>query len=774
MAGFTYIGKRITRSDVLEKVTGRAIFAVDLKIPDMLYGMILRSPYAHARIKSVDTSQAEKIAGVKAVLTRNDVAGRFSNYGIVITDQSIVAIDKVRYIGDPVAAVAAIDIFTAEKALSLINIEYEELPSVLTIDQALAAAAPLVHDKILPIPPLKALLNPIEGTNICTHFTLRHGNIEQGFKASDSVFEDTFTTEPVQHATLETHCTLAKVLEGPRIELWSNNQDPSNVQAQLSQIFHVPLSSIRMVVPYVGGGFGAKIGPKLEPIAVALAWKAGRPVKVSCSREEDFFTISRHGSKVTIKTGVRKDGTLVAREMAVYFDKGAYADIGPVVSKNSGFSAGGPYRIPHVQIDAYNVYTNKVPAGAMRGFGIPQVAWAYEQQMDIIAEKLRIDPLVLRKKNLLEDTDTLYTGETIEATGFAQLLDKAAEGIDWHDRKKDRTNKIKARGKGISIALKGTATPSTSSALLKMHADGSVNVICNTVEMGQGIRIVFKQIVAEELGLPLEKVLVLDPDITVAPFDTGTYSSRSTFHMGNAILLAVEDLKRQLLDVASVMLGAEKLDLEFSGESINVKEIPDRSVPLAQAVKGAGVNRGSLTGCGTYQTKGTIEPGTGQGTASFYWMSASGGVEVEVDRETGSTKIIKYVGVVDAGKVINPMNVEQQNMSSIVMSLGQIFTERMIYDDKGTLLNRSFVDYKIPTVKDLPDEIVAVATEVANHKGPYGAKGIGEVMIVPPMAAIANALYQATGIRFKDLPITQEKILQKLMEMGEGKSASST
>ena len=773
MGTFKYIGKRVTRSDVFEKVTGRAIFAVDLKIPDMLYGKILRSPYAHARIKNIDTSQAEKIPGVKAVLTRSDIDGRFSNYGVVITDQSIVAIDKVRYVGDPVAAVAAVDIFTAEKALSFINIEYEELPGVFTIDQALAADAPLVHDKILPIPPLKALLDPVEGTNICTQFKVRHGDVEQGFKASDVIFEDTFTTEPVQHATLEPHCSLAKVLEGPRIELWSNNQDPSNVQAQLSQIFHVPLSSIRIVVPYVGGGFGAKIGPKLEPIAVALAWKAGRPVKVTCSREEDFFTISRHGSKVTIKTGVKKNGTLVAREMAVYFDKGAYADIGPVVSKNSGFSAGGPYRIPHVKIDAYNVYTNKVPAGAMRGFGIPQVAWAYEQQIDIIAEKLGMDPLVLRKKNLLENMDMFYTGEIIESIGFGELMDKAAEGIEWQGGKRESTNKIKSRGKGLSISLKGTATPSTSSALIKMHTDGSVNVICNTVEMGQGIRTVFKQIVAEELGLPFEKVLVLDPDVAVAPFDTGTYSSRSTFHMGNAILLAVEDLKKQLLDAASVMLDAEKVDLEFSDGSINVKEIPDRSVSLAQAVKGTGVNRGSLTGSGIYQTKGTIEPGTAQGIASFYWMSASGGVEVEVDRETGSTKIIKYVGVVDAGKVINPMNVEQQNMSSIVMSLGQIFTERMIYDEKGMLLNPNFVDYKIPTVKDLPDEIVAVATEVTNHKGPYGAKGIGEVMIVPPMAAVANALYQATGIRFKDLPITQEKILLKLIEMEEGKTASS-
>jgi len=734
----------------------------------MLYGKILRSPCAHALVKRIDTSRAEKITGVKAVLTRDDVEGKFGNYGMVMTDQSIVALDKVRYVGDPVAAAAAVDPFTAEEALRALDVEYEELPSVLTIDDALAPNAPLVHDMMLPNPVLKALLNPVEGTNICTHFKVRQGDVHQGFNASDFIFEDTFTTEPVQHATLEPHCSLAKVIDGQRIELWSNNQDPSNLQAQLSQIFHIPLSSIRIVVPCIGGGFGAKIGPKLEPITVALAWKARRPVRVSCSREEDFFTISRHGSRVRIKTGVKKDGTMVAREISIYFDKGAYADIGPVVSKNSGFSAGGPYRIPHVKIDAYNVYTNKIPAGAMRGFGIPQVAWAYEQQMDIIAEKLGIDPLALRKKNLLQDRDTFYTGEVIEDVDFGELMDKVALGIGWHSAKKENTNKIRSRGKGISIGLKGTATPSTSNVLIKMHADGSVSVICNTVNMGQGIHGVFKQIIAEELGLPLEKVLVLDPDVSVAPFDTGTYSSRSTFHMGNAILLAVEDLKNQLLDSASVLLNAEKVDMEFSGGSIAVKEMPDRAVPLAQAVRGAGFPRGSLTGRGLYQTKGTIEPGTAHGVASFYWMSAGGGVELEVDRETGSVKIIKYVGAVDAGKMINPMNVEQQNISSIVMSLGQIFTERMIYDPKGALLNSNFVDYKIPTAKDLPDEMIVIATEVMHHKGPYGAKGIGEVMIVPPMAAVANALYQATGIRFKDLPLTREKILLKLIEMEEG------
>ena len=769
MSPSRYVGKGITRSDALEKAMGRALFAVDLKLPDMLCGRILRSPFAHARIRAIDASRAMSLPGVKAVITREDIEGRLGQYGMTITDQSVVATDKVRFVGDPVAAVAAVDADTAEEALSCIDVQYEELPCLLTIEDALAPGAPLLHDHIMAVPPLRDLLAPEQGTNICTHFKLRHGDVEEGFRRSALLFEDTFTTEPVYHATLEPHCAIAKVLPGPRIEVVSNNQDPSNLQAQLSQVFGVPQSSIRIVIPYVGGGFGSKISPKLEPIAVALAWKAARPVKLVLDREEDFLMITRHGTKVVIKTGVAKDGTLVARQIAVYFDKGAYADIGPVVTKNSGLTAAGPYRIPHVKIDAYSVYTNKVPGGAMRGFGIPQVAWAYEQQMDIIAERLGLDPLELRQKNLLVEGDLFHSGQVMEDIALGQLLDRAAAGIGWGDQGRKLGTKagIVSRGKGISIGMKGTGTPSTSGALVKMHADGSVSLMCNTVEMGQGIRTVFSQIIADELALPIEKILVADPDVTVAPFDSGTQSSRSTFHMGNAILLATGDLKRQLLDAASVMLDAPQEELEFADGSIRVKEVPDKSLPLALAVKGPGVSRGSLTGRGTFQTSGTIAPGTAQGIASFFWMSAAGGVEVEVDRETGVTKVLRYVGVVDAGRMINPSNIEQQNMGSIVMALGQAFTERLIYGQKGELLNADFVDYKIPTIKDLPDELIASALEVTNRNGPYGAKGIGEVMIVPPLPAIANALYRATGVRFRSLPLTPEKVLEGLMEMEE-------
>jgi CO/xanthine dehydrogenase Mo-binding subunit len=764
MERFKYIGQGIARSDALEKVTGKALFAADMKVPNMLYGKILRSPFAHARIKRVDPSAAEKIYGVKAVLTRDDIDKRFNPYGRAVKDQDIVAIDKVRYIGDPVAAIAAVDICTAEEALSLIKVEYEELPPIFTIDEAIASNAPLIHDKFLVEPVLKNIVTPIQGTNICNHSMLRHGDIEKGFRESDFVFEDIFTTEPNQHGALELHSSIASVFPGSRIEVISNNQTPSNIQVQLSQVFNLPQSSIRIIVPTLGGGFGSKLGLRLEPLAIALAIKAGRPVKVMLSREEEFFTVLRHGSKTIIKTGVKRDGTIMAREMAIYLDTGAYADFGPIVSYHTSHTAGGPYRIPHLKIDTYCVYTNKVPAGAMRGFGVPQASWAYEQQIDIIAAKLKMDSLEIRRKNIIRSGDIFHTGIIMEDMGFDQVLEKTAAGIGWTETQTRRVPIAKYRGKGISVTLKGTATPTTSAADVKMNSDGSTILICNTVEMGQGSQTILRQILAEALGLPLEKVAVQYPDTNVAPFDFGTFSSRSTFHMGNATLLAAENLKKQLLASAAIILDAEEEDLIFKEGFIQVKNAPNRSVSFAQAVIGHGVNRGSLKSSGLYQTKGHMDKETGQSAGSSFWMEGGGGAEVEVDMETGLVETIKYIGVTDVGKAINPVMVEQQISGCIVMGLGGTFTEQIVYNEQGLLLNPNFIDYKIPTVKDLPNQMIGRFIEVPSRRGPYGAKGIAEASLMPPMPAIANAIHQAIGVRIKDFPITPEKILRNLSE----------
>jgi CO/xanthine dehydrogenase Mo-binding subunit len=762
MKPFKYIGRHLPSSDAMEKVTGTASFVTDIKVPNMLYGRFLRSPYAHARIKHVDASRALRIPGIKVVLTGDDSKANYGPFGGAIMDQTIVATEKVRYIGDPVAAVAAVDGSAAEEALSLIKVEYEELPAVLTVDEAIRPDSILIHEEIVPLPAYKHLFSPRMGTNICNHFKLRHGDVERGFGESDFVFEDEFTAKPVQHVPLEYHCSIARVNAGPWIEVITNTQTPSTLQEQLSRLFRIPQSHMRVTVPHVGGGFGSKQGPRLEPAAIALAWMAGRPVKMIIHREEEFLTVSRHGSRVIIKTGVKRDGTLMAREMRIYLDTGAYADYGPIVCKNVGYAAAGPYRIPHVRTDSYCVYTNKVPAGAMRGFGVPHVAWAYEQQIDMIAAKLRMDPMAIRKKNLLRNGDVFHTGSIVRDFSLDQTLDKVEKNIDWKRGAKGSTHGDSFGGKGIAMGFKSTATPSTSTADIKMNSDGSVSLICNTVDIGQGSRQILKQILAEGLGIPPETIIYPDPDTSVCPFDLGVFSSRATFHMGNAILLAVKDLQNQLLDSAAMILRVGRDQLEIVDGIIRVKDDPNRSVPLARAVIGTGTYRGSLRGYGTYQTEGFIDKETGQGEASFYWMDGSGGAEVEVDQENGATKVIKYIGVADAGKAINPVYVEQQIVGSIVMAIGQTFTEQMLYNEQGMVLNPSLLEYKVPTVKDLPKEIMGAYVEIPIPRGPFGAKGVAEINLVPVLPAVANAIFHATGIRVLDLPITPEKILEGL------------
>ncbi len=431
----TEIGKSYRRLDYETKVTGRAQYLADMSVPGMLHGKILRSPYPHARITRIDATKAEKVPGVMAVLTRDDILhdqGIEPFYGPVFKDQTIVATEKVRHVGDPVAAVAALTVDAAEAALKLIEVDYEELPAVLNIDDALKAGAMLVHDSVkLPASGFADLadLKPIDGTNLCTHFRLNRGDIDKGFADADQVFEDTFTLPATQHCFLETHACIASVEPGGRITVWATTQNPFVVRTQLANIFKVPVAKVRVIVPYLGGGYGGKVYPKVEPITVALSQKAGRPVRLVLSREEVFYTITKHAAVIRMKTGVKKDGTLIARECEIHLDTGAYAEIGPRVAKKSGYTAAGPYKIPNLKIDSYSVYTNKPPAGAFRGFGVSQSAWAVESQMDIIAAALNMDPVELRKHNGYNEGDKFVTEETLRAVGLKECIDEVAKSI---------------------------------------------------------------------------------------------------------------------------------------------------------------------------------------------------------------------------------------------------------------------------------------------------------------------------------------------------------
>src|SRR5512145_1732536 len=563
---YKVIGRAEPRSDGAEKVTGKAVYTVDVDLPGMAHGKILRSPYPHARIVRVDSTKAERLPGVYAVITKEDQR-RLGMFGAAYKDQTIVAVDKVRYAGDPVAAVAAVDEATAEEALGLIEVDYEELPAVTSIEEALSEGAPLVHESSAGGGELMGQRyeapKEFAGTNLCYRFSYAKGEVEAGFKKADHIFEDTFTFPRVQHFSMEPHATVADV-EGDRITLWAGTQEPFTLREHLAEIFRTPLNKIRVIVPYVGGGYGGKLAVKTEPLAAALSWKAKRPVRLAHTIEESFRTVTRHPARVKIKTGVSRKGQLIARQCVIHMETGAYADAGPRVTQKAGYRCFGPYRLPHIRTDAYTVYTNTVPAGAYRGFGTLQVTWAYESQMDIIAEKLGLDPLEFRLKNLLKKGEPYTPGDTPVDCDLKAGLMRAAKEIGWGEKSKKPN-----RGKGLAVCMKdGGGTYKVSSAAVKMNADGSVVLLTGTVEVGQGARTALSQVVAEELGLPFDAVTVAELDTDVTPYDVNTNASSSTVVMGLSVQRAAQDLKRQLLRQAAKILRTKPELLALGGGKI--------------------------------------------------------------------------------------------------------------------------------------------------------------------------------------------------------------
>jgi len=769
----TQIGKSVRRLDYETKVTGKAHYLADMSVPGMCHGKILRSPYPHARIKRIDASKAFKVAGVMAVLTRDDILhdeGIEPFYGPVFKDQTIVATEKVRHVGDPVAAVAALTVDAAEEALALIEVDYEELPAVLDVHEALGANATLVHDSVkLPSSGFADLaeIKPVEGTNICTHFKLHRGDIAKGFAEAEQIFEDTFTLPATQHSFLETHACIASIEAGGRITVWATTQNPFVVRTQLANIFKVPVSKVRVIVPYLGGGYGGKVYPKVEPITVALAQKAGRPVRVVLSREEVFYTITKHAAVIRMKTGVKNDGTLVARECEIHLDTGAYAEIGPRVAKKSGYTAAGPYRIPNLKIDSYSVYTNKPPAGAFRGFGVSQSAWAVESQMDIIAAALKIDPLELRKQNGYNEGDKFVTDETLRAIGLKECLDEVARSIAWG--KKDESFKGSnvqkfndgniRRGKGLACMIKATITPSISCAMVKLNEDASLSIYIGTVEMGQGSDTVMAQIAGAEMGIPLKKIQVLGVDTDVVPYDLTTSSSRSTFHMGKAVQLAAQDIQRQLRQIVAKEYGVPEDKISFADGKVR---LPETALDYAEVMfKRFGMQGGTLVGDG--QVKTSTKDEFGEKSTSAFWFLAAGAAEVEVDTDTGKFKLLKYATAVDVGKALNPLGCRQQLAGAAITGIGQAMFEEIAYDN-GQLINPNLVDYVLPSLGDMPTVIDPICVETPDRNGPFGAKGIGESALIPVAPAIANAIYDAVGVRIKDLPIKAEKIYLGLLE----------
>src|SRR5713226_4182004 len=597
--------------DAAERVSGRINYVLNFELPGMLVGKILRSPFPHARLVTLDASQAARLEGVRAILTRDDFGPTkaFSGrYGRVFRDQTVVAFEKVRFVGDPVAAVAAANEDIAEEALSLIKTEYEEVAAVFNEEEALTPAAPLVHDPRPEQQPMfsKLIQDLPGGSNICSHFKLRRGDVEQGFREADFVFEDVFHSPAAQHVPLEPHVSVAQYFQG-KLTIWTSTQMPHAIRSQMAELFNLPLARVRVIVETLGGGFGSKGSLRLEPITAFLALKGNRPVKIVLTREEEFVTVCKHPATIRIKTGVMKDGTLVARQVSADFNTGAYSDIGPVVARNGGSAMSGPYRIPHVRIDSRAVWTNLVPAGALRGFGVPQAVWAYESQMDMIAERLGLDPVEFRRKNLLRDGDLFATGEKLEGMHYDELLDRAADSVKWTAKDARWLDPVAIkksslrRGKGLAMVIKATITPSTSAAALKLNEDGSLNVLTSSVELGQGAKTVLAQIAAEALQVPFGSISVSDPDTDLTPYDQQTSSSRTTFTMGGAIKKAAEDLKQQLLERAAELLEASISDLVLAEGKVRVRGSPGRSVGYGEIVMRS--NQGNIIGGGAFSTR---------------------------------------------------------------------------------------------------------------------------------------------------------------------------
>jgi len=753
---YNVVGRPEIRLDGTDKVTGKAVYTVDVELSGLTHGKILRSPYAHARIKRVDGRKAEALPGVYAVITRDDQRG-LGMFGAAYKDQTIVAIDKVRYVGDPVAAVAAVDEATAEEALNLIDVEYDELPAVTSIEEALAPDAPLVHDSSFSGGEMMGqhyeAPKEFAGSNLCYRFSYAKGDVETGFKKADHIFEDTFRFPRVQHFSMEPHATVAHV-DGNHITLWAGTQEPFTLREHLSEIFHLPLNKIRIIVPYLGGAYGGKLAVKTEPLAVALSWKARRPVRLAHSIEESFKTVTRHPARVQIKTGVTKDGKLVARQCLIYMETGAYADAGPRVTQKAGYRCFGPYRIPHVKTDAYTVYTNTVPAGAYRGFGTLQVTWAYESQMDIIAEKLAMDPLALRLKNLLKKGELYTPGDTPVDCDLKEGLLRAAKEIGWN-KKDNKPN----RGKGLACCMKdGGGTYKVASAAVKMNSDGSIILLTGTVEIGQGARTALSQIVAEELAVPLNRITVAELDTDVTPYDVNTNASSSTVVMGLSVQRAAQDLKRQLLRHGARVLKAipDRLRLKHGriegnkGQGISFESLMHKIFSS---------KAGEIVGRGAYQDVKSKKAALGSPTT--FWEISWGGAEVEVDRDTGEITLIKYVSLADVGQAIHPVLCEGQDEGGVMNALGHSLLEEMVYRD-GQLLNPNLVDYRVPTFSHLPVGFETILVENHNGPGPFGAKGTGEGGLLPVAPAIGNALYKATGVRLYQLPLTPERVWQAL------------
>jgi xanthine dehydrogenase molybdenum-binding subunit len=761
MEDFVNIGKRIPKADAEQKVTGKAIYIHDLKVPGMLYGKILYSPHPHARILSIDTTKAERFPGVKAVLTGYNIPViKFGFY----KDNVPLKANKVRSFRDEVAAVAATDPDIAEEALELIKVEYEILPGVFDPEEAMKTGAPLIHEEHVGG-------KEKQPTNVLNlPWRLVAGDVEEAKKNSAYVAEDRFKVTWVNHCCMATSGCVAMFDLKNNLTFYSNTQIPSLAQRDYTDALPamgLQGKKVRLIKAMIGGAFGSKLDTyAYEYIAILLAFKTRKPVKIVFSREEEFFATSpRQPAIIDIAQGCTKDGTLTFRDIRMTLDNGAYTSWGGTTPSVMMMPISSLYKVPNVRYVAKCVYTNNTYSQAFRGYGNPQATFAIDSQMDILAEIAGIDPLDFRLRNANTPGEITPQRFKINSCGLKECIDSVAQRLDW------RQNRGRRDGRGIGMAslihVGGGARVYKSDGcgtIIKVDDFGTVNAITGATDMGQGADTVIAQIVAEELGVRAEDVVVTHTDTDVCPWDVGAHASRTTFVAGNSARGAAKKVKEQILEIAAKSLGEDYENLDIRDRTIFSKKDPEKKMPVGKALRAAHYSAGGKMVMAEhfYDPANENLDREFKGNLSMAYAYGTHGVEVEVDKETGQVKILRYIAAHDVGRSINPMLLEGQVYGGAAMGIGYALTERLILQN-GKVMNPNFLDYKMLTAKDVPN-IEPIVVETDDPFGPFGAKGIGEPGLVPTAPAIANAIYDAVGVRIKNLPITPEKVLAALKE----------
>ena len=763
------VGARWPRTGAGGKVRGEVRHVADRPYGSASHVAVHRSMRPHAGLTSVDVTEALALPGVDAVLTGRDLHAVFGERmftGPAFSDQPALAVDRVRYVGEPVAAVVATDLSVAREAAELVYVEYEDLEPVYDVTAALNGRA-FVHESLRPSAVFGDLrhLSGKTNTNVAYEYDLTLGDASGVFHSAASKVEMTFDSPPVHHVPIELPATVAWV-EGDRLEVFTTTQTPSYVRQALADMLGLPLSHVRVRVAPLGGSFGSKMYDRLEPLVAALAWTLRTEVRMVATREEAFLVTTRHGASVTSSMAADADGNLVAATADVSYDTGAFADVGPRITGKSGMVSAGPYRLPNVSIRARCVYTNKPSAGPFRGFGVPQVTWSHESLVDELARARGEDPAEFRRRNLLREGDEAYMGTVMHSADFVGCLDAVTEAVGWSTPLEPASGRWR-RGRGVAVGMKAVLTPTVANAVLQLNQDGSASLMISTVDMGQGSDTIMPQIVAEVLHLDEGRVRVTAPDTEVTPYDTITAGSRSTYHTGNAVRGAAEKMRDRLIELAAGRAGGSTHDLKMTSGGV-LNTATQKTYPISDLIhEHFGARGATLTTENNFTTSWQpYDKATGRSAkVTEHWFAGAVAVQLRVDRRTGRVHIEHLAVAGDVGRAINPTLVEQQLSGAAIMGIGHALFDELVFD-QGQIVNGTLLDYQLPSIKDLPDQLTPIVVENPHATGPFGAKGVGETGIIPIAPAIGNAIRDAVGVRIPRLPLSPERVLDAMNEAG--------